>query len=100
MPPVLTHVDIRGLMGMSVSISIYTNAYIKSDACEHVHVKMYNYSDVMDVQCKACINDDIHIHEHIYQLPEVIGVDGIVSYGVATISRMLKNIGLFCKRAL
>jgi len=26
--------------------------------------------------------------------------ESLVSYGVATISRMLKNIGLFCKRAL
>ena len=40
---------------------------------------------------------DIHIYLHIHDLKST---STLLPYGVAKISRMLKNIGLFCKRAL
>jgi len=60
-----------------------------------------NYQDIILPQVHLCMG---WLRLRLIQIVEIV-VDcnsrlQIVHYGVATISRLLKNIGLFCKRAL
>jgi len=68
---------------------IYKYTYIYIYIQIHIHTRIYTH-----MHMKICMY--IHIHIHIY-LPKA---RSLCEYGVATISRLLEIVGLFCKRAL
>ena len=58
-----------------------------------VHYQVLDVCSLRVYMCSYCI--------YMFSLYIcVLGNRAVAHYGVATISRMLKNIGLFCKRAL
>ena len=79
---------------------IYTHIYI------HIHIQ--KQIQVFFEYIQICIHMYTHTHTHaqmhfcldIFMCIIVDVVPYIHSHGVATISRLLKIIGLFCKRAL
>ena len=63
-----------------IYIYIYTHVHLRMYVCVHIHVQILVYC-IYSYIC-TCLYTQIY------------------AYGVATISRLLKIIGLFCKRAL
>jgi len=68
-------------MYICIHVYIYTCIYIYAYICMHVHIY-------------------IHIYLHTYCTFEWCTAPSPSNYGVATISRLLQIIGLFCKKAL
>jgi len=69
---------------------------------------MYMYMYIGGDGREICIGEEREMYTHIYiyihtYLAFLLFIPKntrVVSFGVATISRLLKNIGLFCKRSL
>jgi len=64
----------------------------------HVHLYIFIYIRIISCIHKWC-SRWLSVHEWV-TVSTSTGASLIYLYGVATISRMLKNIGLFCKRDL
>ena len=80
--------------------------------CTHVYFYIHHipytshsygvYRSIHEYKLKAFmgISECISIHVDTYKCCEMLGFGGDNDlYGVATMSRLLKSIGLFCKRA-
>jgi len=67
-----------------------------SYGAESSETLLQNYGFVPEVRACVCVRARVHVCVCVCVCDQVV----IISYGVATISRLLQMIGLFCKRAL
>jgi len=79
-----------------IHIYVYTYVYIYMCVYTHLHICIYVYIYTC-VYIYMCIYIHIYIHREIFMY---IHIDTWYVLWVATISRLLKLIGLFCRRAL
>jgi len=70
----------HALQGPRANLFVYIYMYVCMHMCVHAYI------------C-VCIHTNIQTHMHAH-------ATGLRKYGVATICRLLKIIGLFCKRVL
>ena len=73
---------------------IYTCIYV--NICTYIYIYIYVY---IYIYIYIYIYTYTHTHTH-YPALHILVAQGAVGYGVATSSRLLEIIGLFCKRAL
>ena len=88
----------RGPHGHSLNLS-YSNIYM------HIHAFMYTPTIFMNIHKYSHLHTYthtifIHIHVYIHAYRRHSSSQPIGCYGVASVSRIDKIIGLFCKRAL
>jgi len=76
-------------VGVCVCVCVGVCVCVCVFVCVCVCVSVCDLAVVLDI-------DEVDLNSYIKHIREGCSV----LYGVATISRLLKNIGLFCKRAL
>jgi len=82
-------------------IARISKKWCDASVCKHTHTYMYIYIYIyVCIYIYSCINVSVYIYSYTHTLFWCDACDAIHCYGVATISRLLKNIGLFCKSAL
>jgi len=111
---VMSHISMCHVTHINVSCHTYQRVMSHISMCHVTHVNVSCHSYCLYIRVGDTCGVGTHmlcthtctcicIYRYMYMCPACIygrGTHVVYMYGVATISRLLKIIGLFCKRAL
>ena len=88
-------------MGLRIRYALGKSYYVSKIPPEHTKIQLITVSVFLcSVQLTALLLKSFRLLLHCYTLANLRSMSNQFAYGVATVSRIEKIIGLFCKRDL